>query len=399
MDPISAELAALQPGDARYAVCFVDVLLTAARRRGASDVHLLPTPEGLDVRWRCDGVLHALGVFPAGVAADVVTRLKVLAGLLTYRNDVPQEGRVRTADVEMRICTLPSLHGEKAVVRLFSSGDRFLRLADLGLPAEILIQLGHLLGETSGAILITGPAGSGKTTTLYAAVREMVALSAGGRSIVTLEDPVEVALPGITQSQVNAAAGFDLAAGLRAVVRQDPEVILVGEIRDRATAEIALQASLTGQLVLSSFHAPSSAAAVSRLADMGLEPYVLQSGILGIVSQRLVRRLCACSRPAKAAERLDLKVRDARVAAGCERCSGTGYQGRLLLAEMLRPQGRAVHEAILSRSNVATITQLARDAGMIGLPERALTAVDGGLTSPAEVRRVFGFHDDGATGK
>lgn len=404
-EPICAELSALQPDDPRYAVQFVDALLAEARRRGASDVHLLPTPGGLDIRWRLDGVLHCLGLFPAGQAADIVTRLKVLAGLLTYRADVPQEGRIRGptgTDMhasEMRVSTLPSLYGEKAVVRLFSAPGRFQRLADLGLPAEILEQLRQLLGETAGAILVTGPAGGGKTTTLYACLRELLAQSAGGRSIVTLEDPVEVALPGITQSQVNPAAGFDLAAGLRSVVRQDPEVIMVGEIRDRATAEVALQASLTGQLVLSSFHAGSSAAAISRLTDMGIEPYVLQSGIVGIISQRLVRRLCACSRPAAGpGEWLGLEVREARIAVGCPECAGTGYVGRLVLAELLRPQAGTLHEAILSRSKVSTIARLAHEAGMVSLLERATAAVEAGLTSPAEVRRVCGFQQNGFAG-
>ena len=226
-----------------------------------------------------------------------MARLKVLADLLTYRTDVPQEGRIRSPEtaVEMRVSTFPTLYGEKAVVRLFTSSSRFLQLADLGLGADVDEALSRLLGETSGAILVVGPAGSGKTTTLYACLREIAARSEGGRSIVTLEDPIEVALPGVAQSQVNLPAGFDLTSGLRSIMRQDPEVIMVGEIRDRPTAQIALEASLTGQLVLSSFHAPGAAGAISRLLEMGLEPYVLRSGLLAVVSQRLLRKLCGCA--------------------------------------------------------------------------------------------------------
>jgi general secretion pathway protein E len=391
---ISARLAALDPADPQYATRFVDGVLAAARERGASDLHMQPTADGLELKWRLDGVLVALGTFPPGASANIVARLKVLAELLTYRTDVPQEGRIRSGDaaVEMRVSTFPTLYGEKAVVRLFSSGSRFLRLADLELGDEVTAAFGRLLDETSGAILITGPAGSGKTTTLYAGVREIVARSGGGRSIASLEDPVEVALDGVAQSQVNLPAGFDLASGLRSIMRQDPEVILLGEIRDRLTAEIALEASLTGQLVLSSFHAPSAAGAISRLSEMGLEPYVLRSGLLAVISQRLVRKLCNCAVPIDRPEDfLGLAVARARRAVGCSQCAGTGYVGRMVLAEMLLVDQTQLGQAILARSDAGTIERLAREAGMIDRWQRACAAVEAGLTSPAEVRRVLGF--------
>ena len=211
----------------------------------------------------------------------------------------------------MRLSTFPTLYGEKAVVRLFAGAGRFLRLDDLGLPDEVREALGALLAETSGAIVLSGPAGSGKTTTIYACLRELVAATAGRRSLATLEDPIEVAVPGVTQSQVNLAAGFTLETGLRSLLRQDPEVIVVGEIRDRPTAETAFQASLTGHLVLTTFHAGSAAGALGRLADMGIEPYLLRSGVLAVVSQRLLRRLCPdCRRETSdPAARLGLPVR------------------------------------------------------------------------------------------
>jgi type II secretory ATPase GspE/PulE/Tfp pilus assembly ATPase PilB-like protein len=378
----------------------VDALLAGALGAGASDVHLQPTAGGLDVRWRMDGVLLPLGHFPRGKTSDVVTRLKVMAELLTYRNDVPQEGRIRQSghEVEMRVSTFPTLHGERAVIRLFASEGRFLYLEDLGLPEEIHQDLQHLLYNTSGAILITGPAGSGKSTSAYAALRELARSSGGERSLVSLEDPIEVVVDGVAQSQIADAAGFDFATGLRSLMRQDPEVILVGEIRDRVTAETTFQAALTGHLVLTTFHAGSAAGAISRLSDMGIEPYLLRSGILAILSQRLVRRLCECSVPGTApADALGLDVASFRVVAGCEQCQGTGYRGRMVLAEMLRADPSELGRAILARNDAAQLERLAVGAGMVTRWARALQAVEAGWTSPQEVRRVLGFSDGNAT--
>ncbi len=380
-----------------YASRFVAVLLRAARTACASDVHLQPVVTGLEIQWRRDGVLQPVGVFPAGEASDIVTRLKVLAGLLTYRVDAPQEGRIRnTGDaVEMRVSTFPTLHGERAVVRLFGQPDELNRLADLGLPDDLHIDFGELLHETSGAILIVGPAGSGKTTTAYACLRELAAAS-GGRSLVTLEDPIEMAVEGVAQAQVQSEGEFDLATGLRSLMRQDPEVILVGEMRDASTAATVLQASLTGHLVLSTFHAGSAAEAVSRLLDMGLEPYLLRSGILAILSQRLLRRLCDCARPNEGQEAsLGLPVQQSHAAVGCDACLGSGYRGRLLLAELLPTRasapGKALGKAVLAREDTAHLHRCAVEAGMRPLARRALDAISSGQTSPAEVRRVFGF--------
>jgi type II secretory ATPase GspE/PulE/Tfp pilus assembly ATPase PilB-like protein len=327
------------------------------------------------------------------VSPNLLARLKVKAELLTYRTDVPQEGRIRDADdVEMRVSTFPTLYGERAVVRFFAGSGRYQRLEDLGLPGDVLGPLRRLLEETSGAILATGPAGSGKTTTVYACLRELAARSAGQRSLVTLEDPIEVAVPGVAQSQVNPAAKLDLATGLRFLMRQDPEVIMVGEIRDRETAEAALQASLTGHLMLSTFHAGSAAEAIGRLSDMGIEPYLLRSGVLAILSQRLLRRLCSCARTSSSIEdRLGLPVETVRLPVGCEECGMTGYRGRFLLVEMLTPERTELGRAILSRSDAATLERLAVEAGMVSRWQRAYDAVRAGLTSPAEVRRVLGF--------
>jgi general secretion pathway protein E len=387
------ELAAKVPGRPTYATEVVDLILAEARALGASDAHLQPTADGLEIRWRIDGVLQPGGSLPLGVAANVIARLKVLADLLTYRTDVPQEGRIRSApgDVEMRLSLFPTLYGEKAVIRLFAAFGRYLRLDDLGLPVEIQETLRRLLGATSGAIILSGPAGSGKTTTIYACLRELVATTEGRRNLATLEDPIEVPVAGVAQSQANHAAGFTLESGLRSLLRQDPEVIAVGEIRDPATAELAFQASLTGHLVLTTFHAGSAAGVIGRLSDMGIEPYLLRSGTLAIVSQRLVRKLCSCAREAEdPARRLGLPVKRACLPEGCDLCGGTGYRGRMLLAEMLVPESNDLGGAILAHSDVERLGRLAVEAGMINLWDRAHRAIEEGLTSPAEVRRVLG---------
>jgi general secretion pathway protein E len=393
---LSTKLVELDAGQTAYASRFVDLLLDGAQAVGASDVHLQPTATGLEVCWRLDGVLQKVGVFSPGDTADVVARLKVLAELLTYRTDVPQEGRLRErhGTTEIRVSTLPTLHGERAVVRLFAAEDQFLFIDDLGLPAEDVGGLSELLMETSGAIVITGPAGSGKTTLAYACLRELVRRSAGGQSIVSLEDPIEVAVAGVAQSQVHASSGFNLASGLKSLLRQDPEVILVGEIRDRETAEGVFQASLTGHLVVTTFHAGSAAEAISRLGDMQIEPYQLRSGILAIVSQRLVRRLCDCALEIASDERkLGLPVALAKEAAGCEFCLETGYVGRLVLAEMLRPEPSRLGREILSLTDSPRLEELAVDSGMTTIWQRGCEAVEIGATSPAEIRRVLGFAD------
>jgi type II secretory ATPase GspE/PulE/Tfp pilus assembly ATPase PilB-like protein len=389
-----AAIAGLDVNSPEYATKFIDGLLTLSCSRGVSDVHIQPIGDELDVRWRVDGVLQELGRFSSGGTTSPITRLKVLAELLTYRQDAPQEGRIRGRfeNVEMRVSTFPTLDGERAVVRLFAADDTHHYLTDLGYPTKIRDQLRQLLFQTSGALLITGPAGSGKTTTAYACLRQIVEDSQGGRAIVSLEDPIEVAVPGVSQSQANPAAGFTLSSGLRSLLRQDPEVILVGEVRDRETAEVAMQASLTGQLVLTTFHAGTAASAISRLSDMGIEPYLLRSGTLAILGQRLVRRLCTCATVIDdQTEFAGLAVDQAWRAKGCRLCDGRGYRGRAALVELLIPQLSELGRAILSRDDAEKLEQLAIQTGMIPLWQRALTAVEESITSPAEVRRVLGF--------
>jgi type II secretory ATPase GspE/PulE/Tfp pilus assembly ATPase PilB-like protein len=388
-------LGRLDTGNPRYATEVVDRLLLQARAVGASDVHFHPRVEGLDLRWRIDGVLQPITVLPAQLAPNIVARLKVLAELLTYRTDVPQEGRIRDlpGEVEMRLSTFPTLHGEKAVVRLFAGPGRFLRLDDLGLPADAREALSNFVNETSGAVILAGPAGSGKTTTMYACLRELAARSRGERSLATLEDPIESAVAGVAQAQVNAAAGLTLESGLRALLRQDPEVIAIGEIRDRATAEIALQGALTGHLIMTTFHAGSACEVIGRLLDLGIEPYAIRSGLRLVLAQRLVRKLCSsCSLPAERPEDLlGLPVTQARLAQGCQTCGGTGYLGRILLAELLPPDKEHLGPAILARADVHHLERLALEAGMTSHWQNACQVVAAGLTSPAEIRRTLGI--------
>jgi type II secretory ATPase GspE/PulE/Tfp pilus assembly ATPase PilB-like protein len=396
---ISQDLAGLSQAAPDYAARFVDLLLSAATSARASDVQLHPSGAELQVRFRIDGVLQVLGTFPRGTAADIVTRLKVLAQLLTYRSDIPQEGRLRcsVAGYEMRLSTFPTLHGERAVVRLFAAAGELLLPGQLGFSGDVLRALELSLAETSGAVIVAGPAGSGKTTTAYACLRRIVQSADRVKSVVTLEDPVETALDGVSQSQIQREAGFDLASGLRSLLRQDPEVILVGEMRDRETAEGVLQASLTGHLVLTTYHAGSAAEAVGRLLEMGLEPYLLRSGLQAVLCQRLVRRLCDCKVALAAADDLlglPVPLEQAYGPRGCEACLQTGYRGRTVLAEMLSRSDATLHASVLQRMDTQSIQAAACAAGLIALWQRAIDAVASGTTAPAEIRRVLGLRGE-----
>lgn len=256
-------------------------------------MHFQPTASGLEVRFRIDGVLQRVAALPREAAANVVARLKVMAELLTYRNDVPQEGSIRTSSgggSERRVSTFPTVYGENAVVRVFNPAHGLLDLDELGLPPAVLATLQRLLREKSGAILVTGPSGSGKSTTIYACLRQLTSETIR-RHIVTIEDPVERLLEGVSQSQARPGTEFDFARGLRSLLRQDPEVIMVGEVRDRETAAVAIEAALTGHLVFSTLHAGSACGVVSRLLEMGVEPYLVTGGVKGILNQRVAARV------------------------------------------------------------------------------------------------------------
>lgn len=401
VERLAPQLPQGDPAQPNYVGDVIAAILRVACEARASDVHFTPAEAELTVLWRVDGVLQPVATIPRRLVPNVAARLKVLADLLTYRTDVPQEGRLRdpARDIEMRLSTFPTLYGEKAVVRIFAGSSRYQWPSELGLPADLQEQLLQLLLETAGALIITGPAGSGKTTTAYASLRELQRQVGSGKSVVTLEDPVESVLAGVSQSQVNRAAGFDYGMGLRSLLRQDPDALFVGEIRDRETAETVFQACLTGHLVLTTFHAGSAAEAVCRLSDMGVESYLLRAGLLAIICQRLFRELCPCAQwTDDETQRLGYPVNRVRIPVGCSECDGSGYRGRVLLAELLVPNVAAVGKAILARSDASQIHTLAVQSGMKSIGQRALQAVVEGRISPAEARRVMGFRDVCAAG-
>jgi type II secretory ATPase GspE/PulE/Tfp pilus assembly ATPase PilB-like protein len=378
---LQRQLDALATAGAERISRLVDVILADACRRSASDVHFEPTHAALEIRYRLDGVLHRVAALSRELAPNLAARLKVLAELLTYRLDIPQEGRLAEAaeryGVPMRVSTFPLVHGEKVVVRLFETGSTVLDLDQLGLPESLLGILKAMLRERQGALLLTGPSGSGKTTTIYACLRHLIRDSGGGQQIVTIEDPVEQVLEGVSQAQARPGTEFDFARGLRSLLRQDPEVIMIGEVRDAETAAIALSAALTGHLVITTLHAGSACGVVGRLLDMGIEPYLLTSGLKGILNQRLVRRLCPVCRGTE------------HVAHGCSACRGTGYQGRLLLAELLI-LGPALRQAILARSDTAALEAAAASRGRASIWTAAEQAIADGSTTRQEIERVLG---------
>src|SRR5262249_18882221 len=300
-----------------------------------------------------------------------------------YRLVIPQEGWLRQGmssyGVDMRVSTFPTVHGEKAAVRIFDVGTRTMDLEQLGLSEELQTALEAMLKERTGAILLTGPSGSGKTTTIYACLRHLVRLGEG-RHIVTIEDPVEQVIEGVSQSQARPGTEFDFARGLRSLLRQDPEVIMIGEVRDPETAAIAIEAALTGHLVFSTLHAGSACGVIGRLLEMSIESYLITSGLRGILNQRLVRRLCASCRR---------QVDSAWEAVGCEQCTQTGYQGRMLLAELLLLT-EPLRQAILARSDTTALEAAARCAGKPTIWSAARAAVMNGLTTRQEIERVLG---------
>lgn len=387
----------------------VALILSQARQGFASDVHLTPCDDGLRMQWRIDGVLQTIAIFDVDSAPRMIARLKVLCGLLTYRTDVPQEGRVSRefSSSEIRVTTFPTLHGEKAAIRLFAESTDLQLLNQLGLPQEIENNLRRQLQATDGVILLTGPSGSGKTTTVYACLREILALSGDGRSIMTLEDPIEVAVAGTTQSQVRPSVGFDLAAGLKSLMRQDPDVIMVGEIRDPGTAEVVFQAALTGHLVLTTFHAGSAVEAITRLMDMKIEPYLLRSSLRSIVCQRLLRKLDPSdsaprqlSANAGKVDRMDIQPAGNYESGKSVNNFDTqathttaAYRGRMVLAELLDPNHPQIAQAVMNRMDARSLASIVAESGMVTLREAAERAIAQGFTTDQEVFRVLGRND------
>lgn len=373
----------------------VNVTLLDALRAGASDVHFEPLAAELRVRYRLDGVLREMTRVGRQYQAAVLSRIKIMAGLDIAERRKPQDGRIRLRlaerEVDLRVSTLPGLHGEGIVLRLLDPGVSTPQLQSLGMPESIRTQVTQLVSRTGGLVLVTGPTGSGKTTTLYAALAQ---LNTAAVKIVTVEDPIEYRIEGVTQVPVNVRAGMGFAAALRSILRHDPDIIMVGELRDAETATIAIQAALTGHLVLSTLHTTDAVGAVTRLVDMGVEPYLVAATLQGALAQRLVRVLCeqcAVPRAVTAAERARWNADDAspREAVGCEACANTGYRGRRGLYELFVPdessRGAIVRGAAISelRTHAATI-------GTVPLREEGWRLVRDGITTPAELARALG---------
>jgi general secretion pathway protein E len=376
----------------------VNLLITRAVETQASDIHIEPFEDRLRVRYRYDGVLHEAEPPPRHLAAAITSRIKIMARLDIAERRMPQDGRIKMAvrgqDVDFRVSTIPSLHGETVVLRILDRSAVVFDYAKLGLSPSVVHKLGAALDLPNGIVLVTGPTGSGKTTTLYTG---LLALNAVTRKIVTVEDPIEYQLQGINQIQVRSQIGLSFASLLRSILRQDPDVIMVGEIRDGETAQIAVQAALTGHLVLSTLHTNSAAAAVTRLRDMGVEDYLLTAVLRGIMAQRLVRRLCPDCRRREAAapeliDRFDLDRRTAdrpillSRAVGCPACRQTGYRGRTAIAEFLR-LGPEIERLIFARADHATIERAAVAEGMEVMFDAGLAAALAGETTIEELTR------------
>lgn len=363
-----------------YAARLLDRIFIEAIRRGASDIHFDADEQSTSVRLRINGTLVTAGSIPLGKSTTIINRLKALAQLITYRSDIPQEGRLQLhGGLEARVGTLPTLHGERAVVRLSTPSTKLLELESLGLPQSVLERTQAVLEAPSGVLMITGPAGAGKTTTAYACLNRLATETKSlqnNRSIVSLEDPIEWRVAGVAQSQINPSVGFDWTAGLKALLRQDSEVMLVGEIRDAATAATVFEAAMTGQLVITTMHARSVADAIRRLLDMGVAIHHLRSGLALLTCQRLLRKVCQCQN-SKSVEAI------------CPACGNSGYSGRLLLAEMLPEVTGELSQAITTDADAKQLLRAAQHLGMQSLEAQATVAVTTGLTTEAEQQRHF----------
>ncbi|HWZ58357.1 MAG TPA: GspE/PulE family protein [Gemmatimonadaceae bacterium] len=376
----------------------VNLLILEALRARASDIHLETVPAGLRIRYRIDGVLQEISHPPRQYQAAVISRIKIMAGLNIAERRVSQDGRIRLRlsdrELDLRVSITPMLHGEGVVLRILDRGAGVRDLDELGLPEGARHGFEHLIRQPHGIILVTGPTGSGKTTTLYGG---LLRLNQPGVKIITVEDPVEYQIDGVSQIPVNTKTGVTFAAALRSILRHDPDIIMVGEMRDRETAEIAIQAALTGHLVFSTLHTNDAPSGVARMVDMGVEPYLVAATVSGILAQRLVRLVCdACAEdyrpsPQALAEfqrvRLDLPRPHFRRGQGCDACSGTGYRGRSGIYELMQITDD-MRARILSRAPIAEMRALAESSGLVSLRAAGWAKVCAGVTTIDEVIRV-----------
>ncbi|MBI2166723.1 MAG: type II/IV secretion system protein [Candidatus Omnitrophica bacterium] len=349
----------------------VNLIILQAVKQGASDIHLEPEEDRLKIRFRVDGMMHEVPSPPNHLKSAVVSRIKILANLNIAERRLPQDGRfslkIESREIDIRVSAMPTIYGENVVLRLLDPSSALLSLSQIGFPREILEKYGTLIRRPYGIILVTGPTGSGKTTTLYASLDKINSVE---KNIITIEDPVEYRLSGIRQTQVNPKVNLTFANGLRSILRQDPDILMVGEIRDRDTCEIAIQAALTGHLVFSTLHTNDAAGAITRMIDMGAEPFLIASSVIGILAQRLVRKVC----------------QDCR-GKGCPKCLKTGYRGRIGIYELLIPDEK-VRSLTVAKAGVDEIRKYVRSTGMTTLKENGMHQAKAGVTTPEEVLRV-----------
>ena len=377
----------------------VNLMITEALKERASDIHVEPSEEGVTVRYRIDGLLYNALSPPKRYQQAIISRIKIMANLNIAENRLPQDGRIKvkygTQDVDIRVSIVPSVAGERVVLRLLVKDEKRYDLAKLGMPNDLLEPYRNILKTPHGIVLVSGPTGSGKTTTLYASIME---LNTPEKNILTIEDPVEYRIQGISQMQVNPRISLTFASGLRSILRQDPEIIMVGEIRDRETAEIAIQAAMTGHLVFSTIHTNDSASGIVRLLDMGIEPYLIASTVVAILSQRLVRVLCAsCGAPVSIdrkvleEERIDPSLFEGRTVykpVGCAKCQSTGFRDRIGIYEMIKMDD-SVRSMVIEKRDASAIRERCIEAGFKTMLEDGVDKVLQGITTLDEVLRVI----------
>lgn len=400
-----------QPDDQEHlgdapGVKLANMVLQQAITERASDIHLEPQDQNMRVRFRVDGIMREVMTIPQSLVADVSSRIKIMANLDITRRRTPQDGRiqltVKNKQVDMRVSTLPTVYGEKIVARVFSKSERLLDIEDFGFSDKSVTGIYNMLKQSQGLILVTGPTGSGKTTTLYGFLGY---LNSPERNVITIEDPVELRLDGVNQVQTNDESGLTFTAGLRTVLRQDPDVIMVGEIRDKATAEIAVRSALTGHLVLSTLHTNSASATITRLLDMGIEPYLISSTLNGIVAQRLVRVICdQCKEPVELADpalvkfirSLNMPVPDyVYQGKGCPVCKHSGYRGRVAVEEVL-VMNKEIRTAIENGAREGALEEIGMKYGLVPLRRNAVEKLISGITTASEViRTVYSVNDEG----
>lgn len=374
----------------------VNLIIMKAVKEGASDIHIEPEEETLKTRLRVDGMLHEIESPPKHLQSAIISRIKIMANLDIAERRVPQDGRFTTKmegkQIDVRVSCIPTIYGENVVMRLLDASTAMLTLEHLGFSKQMLERFHKLIIRPHGIILVTGPTGSGKTTTLYASLDK---INSPEKNIITIEDPVEYKLAGIRQIQVDEKVGLTFAGGLRSILRQDPNIIMVGEVRDLETAEITIQAALTGHLVFSTLHTNDAPSAITRLIDMGVEPFLVSSSVIGVLAQRLVRRICDACKKEHTPTQEELKdiglLGDNKIkfykGEGCPKCMNSGYKGRVSIYELMIPDEK-IHNAIVAKAPAEEIRKFARAAGMITLMEDGIEKVKAGMTTVEEVLRV-----------